>query len=374
MKLLFITTGYLPMPAYRGGAVNTLLDQYIKYNNKDEIVVYSIGSNTDKNYFDNNTEYRYIHKTKFDKFKTIIKGVINKLPFVNITRHYINMVVKDIVKRNETNKYDFVILENTPLSIPYISKNINSKIILHLHNDYLNIDTRLGKKIIDNTYKIICVSEFIKSRVDEISENNKTIVVYNGINFDKFNNNYDKKNLRKKYNISINKKVVLYVGRLLEKKGIFELIRSFVKINDKNSLLLIVGNGSKKIKNEINKYIKGNKNIILFDYVDNSKISEIYSLSDIGVVPSRCNEAFGLTVIEGLSCNLKMIVSNDGAIPELLTKQDTIIVDKNNLEEELYNNLKELLNSEIKVNNDLDYLHKKFSIEKHVKKIHDVFK
>ena len=361
MKLLFLTTGYLPMPAYKGGAIETLLQQYINANKNDVITIYSIGTKKiDKEKKEDNIEYRYIYTGLIFKLITIIIGLLNFFPFFNIPRFYIMKIIKDLKKRNELNYYDDIILENTPKSIPYIRKYINSKLILHVHNDYLNINTKFGKSIINNCDKIICVSKFIKSRVDEIDYTNKSVVVYNGLNFEKFHNTYNKEYLRKKYNIDKNKKVILYVGRLLKKKGIFELIDAFKKINDNNSILLIVGNGKKSITNKIKKDL--NDNILLLNYIDNSKISEIYSLADIGVVPSKINEAFGLTVIEGLACNLKMIVSNDGAIPELIEKQDTIIIDKNNLKNELESSLSILMKTKKYKSNNIDFLKKRFNI------------
>ena len=282
--------------------------------------------------------------------------MLNKIPFVNIRRYYIYKVIKSLKKKNELSNYNYIILENTPKSVPYISRETSSRVILHMHNDYLNINTKYGKKIIDKCYKIICVSSFIKSRVDKIKPNNKTYVLYNGIDLKRFNNKYNKRDLRKKYELDSNKKIILYVGRLLEKKGIFELINAFNAINDKNTILLIVGNGTQKIKNRINNLVEKNNRIILMNYIDNSKISEIYSLADIGVVPSKCNEAFGLTVIEGLACNLRMIVSNDGAIPEVASGHDVEIIDKDNLYEELVTTLNKLLKNSDHKSNNLEFL------------------
>ncbi len=368
MKLLFLTTGYLPMPAYKGGAVETLLQQYVYSNKSDFIVIYSIGNKkTDIEKTEGNIEYRYIYSNIIFKIITVFIGLLNILPFINIPRFYIYNIIKDLKKRGELNYFDDIILENTPKSIPYLKKKIKSILILHLHNDYLNVKTKFGKDIINNCEKIICVSKFIKMRVDEICSNNKTVVVYNGLNFEKFQNNNNKTSLRKKHGIDPDSKVILYVGRLLEKKGIFELINAFKNTKMNNSILLIVGNGKKKIIKKIKKEL--NDNIILYNYIDNSKIYEIYCLADIGVVPSKTNEAFGLTAIEGLACNLKMILSNDGALPEISKNQNVIIVNKNNLQHELEESLNELLLSNKFEDNNIIDLKKKFDIKVHVKNI-----
>ena len=368
MKLLFITTGYFPVPATKGGAVNTLLDYYLELTEKKDIVVYSINGDKYKDYVDGSIEYRYINKTLLLKIKTIIIGILNLIPFINLRREYISLVLKDVEKRKENDLYDFVILENTPKSIPFLRKQFGDKVILHLHNDYLNVKTKYKKKIVDDCLAIFCVSNYIKDRVREIKANNKNIfTVYNGIDIKRFKNNFKKNDLRKKYNIDLNKKVIIYVGRLLEKKGIFELIYSFQNVKNDDSLLLVVGDGTDKIKKKLKKITEKNDNIKFINYVDNKKIHELYALSDIGVVPSKCNEAFGLTALEGLTSNLKMIVSNDGALPEVVFGQKAVIIDKNNLEQELSRELNKLLNDDYNFEgNNIDYLEKKFDISNYV--------
>ena len=49
--------------------------------------------------------------------------------------------MNDLKIRNELEKYDYVIVENIGRFVPIIKRNLKSKVILHLHNDYLNINT-----------------------------------------------------------------------------------------------------------------------------------------------------------------------------------------------------------------------------------------
>lgn len=344
MNILIITDGFLPMPAIKGGAINTLLQKYIKNNQKNKLTIYSINPNIKIENNDYNVEYRYVNDNMKYKIGRICRGIINKIPFINIKRQYIKEVIKDIKIKQEQQKYDLVLLENTPISSIFLNKIFNNKVILHLHNDYLNINTKYNTKIINNCKAILCVSQFIKNRVDTITKTNKTYVLYNGIDIDKYSSKKNKNLLRKKYNLNLNDTIILYIGRILQKKGVEELIKAFNNIDNENIKLLIVGNGEKQYLKKIKKLF--NDKIILKNYIPNDEINEIYALSDIGVVPSKCNEAFGLTVIEGIASNLKMIVSNDGAIPEITENQDIIIADKNNLEYEITQALKQIIDEE----------------------------
>ena len=52
----------------------------------------------------------------------------------------------------------------------------------------------------------------------------------------------------------------------------------------------------------------------------------IYDKVDVVVVPSICNEAFSLTTLEAMMQEKKLIVSNRGAIPELVTDRKTGLI------------------------------------------------
>ena len=172
MKVLVITPGFCPTTKQQGGAIEKLLDSYLNYNEgkKDEIVVYSPKISSEKYDRDiyNSTKFRIIDKTKIGfTIVKVIRKIFNKLFKRENANAYIYYVVRDILNRKEQNKYDFIVFENGVEYINYFSKKTktNSKIVIHLHNDYLNIDTTYGNKILDNCYQVWAVSKYIKSRV-----------------------------------------------------------------------------------------------------------------------------------------------------------------------------------------------------------------
>jgi len=152
-------------------------------------------------------------------------------------------------------------------------------------------------------------------------------------------------NERKKYGLNIDDVVFLYTGRLVKEKGIEELIRAFNKINNKKFKLLVTGSigYGKTTKNKFTKKLQqlseNNKNIIYTGYIDYSDIHKLYMISDCGIVPSIWEEPFALTVIEHLSSGHPVIITESGAMPELITNQCSIIVkkDEDKIVEELIN-------------------------------------
>ncbi len=216
-----------------------------------------------------------------------------------------------------------IIVTVTPKSIIY---GIFLKILLSDINRYhiytgivwgnmLGIKKKLFK-ILDrvNIYfsnKIIFDS---KNQIDFFIDNafpNKNFYLINngsikGVDVNKFYK-YDldtRLNLKNKYQIPPDRKVILYLGRMDKNKGIYELIQAFEKLKFRHSkiLLLLVG----KDEMNIDKFINSS-DILYLPHTSNAE--EIYNISNIFCIPSR-REGFGNVVIESSACELPVIGSN----------------------------------------------------------------
>lgn len=385
MKIAFITSGLLPIPASKGGAIETLLDSFIKeneINNKNiEIVVYSIHDKTAKkiskelNY--KKTKYKYINS-----FSNFVIRVINKLfkKNVPINFFYQKMVVKKINKKS----YDYIIVENYP---ELILKLKSKRVIPYIHSDVFNVETESALNILSKCCKVITVSKFIKNRVVEIDKTqaDKVYVVYNSIDFKQISID-EQKNIRKlirdKYNIGNNDFVYAFSGRISKEKGVLECLKAFNKISVPRKKLLIIGGiwyGSKKKSDylsELEKY--SNNDVIYTGYIKHNEMQNILYSIDVGIVPSIGNEAAGLSVVEFMNTNNLVVASNIGGISEYLNIDDNFLIDYRNEEqfindltlgmEKSYNKLKR-----VKTVKEKNYLYsKKFSVEENYKNIINV--
>ncbi|MEM0333734.1 MAG: glycosyltransferase [Candidatus Aenigmatarchaeota archaeon] len=106
-----------------------------------------------------------------------------------------------------------------------------------------------------------------------------------------------------------NRKIVLYVGRLVYYKGI-EVLISAVPFLPENIIIFIVGDGP--LKNPLKKKIKKLKlkdRVFLLGKLSNSKLASCYRICNIFCLPSLYKtEAFGLVQLEAMSFG-KPIVS-----------------------------------------------------------------
>lgn len=362
MRVLIIPPGVLPVPATKGGAVEKLIETYINENEKQHRInftIYTIQNNSNNNLEYKYTEFKYIKNNKLTyKIERAFRWIINnKLPKIHIGNVYISKVAKAL--KNDNTNYDVIILENNPFAILKLRKIFpKTKIILHLHNDYLNIETKKAKRILNLYDEIIAISKYIKSRVDDIEKTEKVKVVYNGVNTDIFSRNIEPQILEKakeKYGIKKDDIVLLYTGRLVEEKGVKELIEAANRIIDTNPniKLLIVGSkassDSKKdlFINKINNISKKHeKNIIFVGFVQYEKLPIFHQISNIQVIPSKWEEPLGNVVIEGMASGIKQIVTNSGGIPEIVQGTSASIIETKDLEENLYKSICENINKE----------------------------
>jgi glycosyltransferase involved in cell wall biosynthesis len=125
-----------------------------------------------------------------------------------------------------------------------------------------------------------------------------------------------------------NKFVVLFVGRLLEIKGVKILLNVAARLADKKDIAFVfVGDGP--LSNEVSKASANLENVFYAGKVENKKLCQYYNAADISIVPSLYEEGFGRVILEALSCGTPVMASNKGGIPEAMDPQVGILIDPN---------------------------------------------
>lgn len=171
----------------------------------------------------------------------------------------------------------------------------------------------------------------------------KIKVIYMGVDLQEF---------RMKDNKNKNSIDLLFVGRLVKEKGIYDLLKAFIRLlKDKQKVkLTIVGDGPEK-ESIINLIKQTNwQRFIKIKKVSYKKMPQVYQEADIFVLPSRptkyWQEQFGMVLAEAMASGLTIISTKTGAIPEVVGKAGLLI--KPGDEEELYRSLKILLTNRTK--------------------------
>ena len=249
------------------------------------------------------------------------------------------------------------------------TKLARRKFVTTFHGTY-NFKSNIKKwynSVMVRSDLIIAGSNFIFSHIKEnyskyLSNNKKFLVIFRGINTDYFNpkkiKESDKNLLKKKWNISDDKKIILLPGRLTEWKG-QEMFIEAINLLKKNLpelefIAVILGSdqGRKIYKKKLLRLVEQHRligNIIFVDHLDLMPIA--YEISNVIVSSSIEPEAFGRVSVEAQSMEKPIIASNIGGSNETIINNKTGFLfnagDAKNLSEKL----KEVLNlSEVTLN------------------------
>ena len=157
--------------------------------------------------------------------------------------------------------------------------------------------------------------------VDVIHLQNKVMEYRNGEDFIK------ERELYPKY-------LLLYVGQLIRRKGIIQVLKALDNLSDSEVGLMIVGSGPQG--KELKKFCeeKNLNNIFFKGFQQQEMLPKYYALADVFILPSF-EEVWGLVVNEALASGLYVLCSDQaGAAYDLIRKGwNGEIFDPNNIEE-----------------------------------------
>jgi len=105
------------------------------------------------------------------------------------------------------------------------------------------------------------------------------------------------------------KLLLLYVGQLIERKGIDQLLRALGRLGDPDVGLLVVGSGPQE--KELREFCQSHalKNVYFEGFHQPNDLPRYYALADVFVLPSF-KEVWGLVVNEALASGLYVLCSN----------------------------------------------------------------
>ena len=346
MKIAILTSGILPVPAVKGGAVENLIDFYLDYNNCHrlyDITVYSVWHPEVKNHPSLKSEvnhYVYINVTNW--WARIRKYIYKELHPHGYYHYSIEYFLHEIKKNIKKENFDLIIIENRPGFILSLDRSSDTTYFLHLHNDFLNQATKRAMEIYDSFDRIINVSNFITNRVNLIRiACKKGTTVYNAININLFS--HEETIMRNQLGLSIHDFIVAYSGRLNEEKGILPLIQAIKQLGSiPNCKLLIIGASSYGKDKRPTPFIKQlmkeaesiKEQVIFTGFINYQQVPSYLKMADIAIVPSMWEEPFGLTVVEAMAAGLPLITTRSGGIPEICENVATI-VDRDNIADNL---------------------------------------
>ena len=342
-----IMGGVMPVPAVCGGAIETLITSIVKkYSKKDgfRLTIFSVYHKEAVEAAKKYPEVRFVwtHTNTFwNLFRHAVFLAVREFTGKTIRvlqRHY-----NEIAPVIQNEKFDLLIVEGgDEQAVIDIAKGYDrDQLVFHAHIHFI------PKEVVVKGYgHMIGVSEFVVREYEKACQIPvDTHILRNAIDVDKFNKSIseeERKRLRKKLGLQEEDFVVLYVGRLIQVKGILELMQAVLSIHDKHVKLLCIGSANfgkwtfSSYEGKVKKLAKNNSDRIIFTgYIDNQDLYKYSLLADVQCVPSLCEEAAGLVVIEAMAEGIPTIVTNSGGMIEYIDKETSLVIERENIVENL---------------------------------------
>jgi glycosyltransferase involved in cell wall biosynthesis len=146
-----------------------------------------------------------------------------------------------------------------------------------------------------------------------------------------------KADARAKLKLDTHEKIILYVGRFDERKGIETLVRAFALLKEqevknlkKNLKLVIVGGSSVGMPDEeeririeaIVDQLGLRESSLFVGRIGHDLLPLYYTAADVCVIPSHY-EPFGLVAIEAMACGVPVVASNVGGLKFTIIPEET---------------------------------------------------
>jgi glycosyltransferase involved in cell wall biosynthesis len=183
--------------------------------------------------------------------------------------------------------------------------------------------------------------------------------------------------LRQQLGIKPNELILLFAGKLDEKKSPFLLLDAFTKLKKNNAHLLFVGNGP--LENELILKVGYNANVHFMGFQNQSQMPVLYHACDLFCLPSKGpGESWGLAINEAMACGKAILVSDKvGAAADLVKIGKNGAIFKAGSLNDLMLNLEQLINNGkdglIKMGECSKELIKDWTFETQVKAIESIF-
>jgi len=286
------------------------------------------------NYFNKKQDYIKPHKPfatlspmNFYEFVASRFGIFPEIEAFSFRAYFkLRQLIKehrfDIIHDNQNLGYGFLLIKT--LGIPFIS-TIHHPLSID-RSTWFEYPSEFGLKVKRVLYYPLIMQGFVARRLDHIitvSQDSakeiakafrvkpeKMSVVYNGMDTEFFR---PIKGIKKKPGS------VLFVGNVEDrKKGVVYLLKALTLTKHKVNLTVVDGGAPNRTY--VTKWVKnfGLKDRIHFTgKIPGEKLLELYSRHEIAVTPSLY-EGFGFPAAEAMACELPLVSSDGGALPEVV--------------------------------------------------------
>ena len=178
--------------------------------------------------------------------------------------------------------------------------------------------------VFSNSESLVSCSAHCAKSPKKLDLNVKVDVVLYGIDTTVFLPNIDATDIRRRFNLVNEDKVLIFVGRMTREMGLQILMESIPKVLEvmPNIRFVIAGRSAELLEPARDLRNKYTENVFVIPDVPREELPQYYALSTISVVPSINDRAcLGLAAAEAMACGKPVIITNIGGGPEVVTEE-----------------------------------------------------
>lgn len=246
-----------------------------------------------------------------------------KLPYISLYPFHVSIhgyIVNRYLKKHK-NDFDLIHVHSplppqVKIEIPVVTTIHSAVVGDSQNNDVKDIKNLLSElytdtfgkwltnKLLNKSKFVITISDSVKKELEIHFYFNSSINIPNGVDVDKF------KMVGKQKTASY-EDVLIFVGRLSEGKGIFDLLVAFQKIHKTHSIKLIIC-GQGRLLEKVHEYVKIHDlghDVDIMGHVSQDRLIELLGRSTLFVSPSY-HEGLPTSVMEAMAVGTPVLLSD----------------------------------------------------------------
>lgn len=202
----------------------------------------------------------------------------------------------------------------------FVARLARLPLVVHLHHQPHY--TRL-KGLSHRVARFVAVSEYTKQRwVERGVPADRITVLPNAVPLDKYSaaTDEERQTARGDLGIAEGARVALYLGRLVQSKGVETLLEAWRAIDapPERAVLILAGHDLEPGVARLLETFEDGRVVVLPSQLD---VTHLLHASDVVVSPSLAPEAFGRVLIEAMSAGLPAVGTRQGGMAEILVDE-----------------------------------------------------